>query len=52
MNRIVKFYSVSPVKPLISDNANELEKKYKRLKWSTFLAATLVMECIMYVALT
>ena len=40
MNKIARFFSVSPVKPLISDNTSELEKKYKRLKWSTFLAAT------------
>ena len=28
------------VRPLIGDNASELAEKYKRLKWSTFLAAT------------
>lgn len=40
MNKIIRFFSVSPAKPLISDNASEIEKRYKRLKWSTFLAAT------------
>lgn len=40
MNKIVRFFSVSPVRPLIGDNASELAEKYKRLKWSTFLAAT------------
>lgn len=40
MNKIIRFFSVSPAKPLISDNVSEIEKRYKRLKWSTFLAAT------------
>ena len=32
MNKIVRFFSVTLVKPLISGNTSELEKKYKRLK--------------------
>lgn len=40
-DKIINFYRVSSAKPLISSDAEINAKRYKYLKWSTFLAATL-----------
>lgn len=41
LNQIVHFYRISSGKTSVSNNINEVADKYKRLKWSTFLAATI-----------
>lgn len=38
--KLVDFYRISSNKPLIADSEINIQKKYKRLQWSTFLAAT------------
>lgn len=40
-DKIINVYRVSSAKPLISSDAEINAKRYKYLKWSTFLAATL-----------
>ncbi|MEA4982962.1 MAG: MFS transporter [Paludibacter sp.] len=40
IKKIVDFYRISSPAEEATDNADEKKKRYKRLRWSTFLAAT------------
>lgn len=40
LKKIIDFYKISPIRPLFSENTDIVRKRYKRLQWSTFFAAT------------